>query len=213
MFRAYQIPHAPLVVVDDSYGAVQAASGFLRRPVTVIPCERSGVPDVPVRTVRDISSLGQLNSVVRQLGRGSRRTAFAVQSQPDSDLDLRLAVRRHGHWGTRVTIGDGSTAEPSESDPSLSLPAGTPEVAAVVRSLCVRDVVGDNSRARGTLARRLPSLLEHLSVLLDDHTEVIRLHGDVATTPTGHLVVTAARATTDGTDPLETALRREVRTV
>lgn len=213
MLRAYQVPHAPLVVVDDSYGAVQAASGFLRCPVSVIPCHPSGVPDVPVRAVRDISSLRQLSSVVRQLASGSRRTAFAVQSQPDSDLDLRLTIRRHGHWGTRATIGYRSTAEPNETDPSLSLPAGTSDVAVAVRSLCVHDAVEDDSRARGILARRLPALLQHLSELLDDHTEVIRLHGDVATTPTGHLVLTAARAVTDGTSPLETALWREVRTV
>lgn len=210
LLRAYDVPHVPVIVVDDADTAVEATS-LLRLPVTVTACRPDGTPDPEPLTVRDVPSAEQLRAAVVRLEDSGERLAFAVQSQPVSDLDLRLSLHRHGRWGVTAELCTlGGTRAEDASHAVVCLPAKTAEVVASVRAVCP-SAHSEEARAARTLTHHLPELLERLSELLEDRRDVLALELELASTPSGRLWASSLTALTDGSDPAEAAILREVR--
>lgn len=209
LLRAYDVPHVPVIVVDDADTAVEATS-LLRLPVTVTACRSDGTPDPQPTTMRNVPSAEQLRAAVAR--REYCEEGLVIQSQPGSDLDLQLTLRRHRRWGVTAELSFLRDTGAERATPvALCLPPDPAEVTAAIRGLCSAKDGGWLARATRTLTQRLPTLLAQLSELLEDRADILRLELELASTPSGHLLASSTRAVRDGSDPDEVAILREVR--
>jgi len=210
LLREHDIPQVPLIIVDDADTAVEAKQ-LLHPPLTVTACRPDGTPDPEPTTVRDVRSRQDLRAAIARLEDRTDGNAFAVQSQPLSDLDLRLRLRRHGRWGVTAELrAPGGAAVENATTAVLWLPPETDEIGRSIRALCPK-ARWDEVRAARTMTQHLPGLLERLSELLECRADVQCLQLEVASTPSGHLWASSITAATDGSDPAEAAILREVR--
>ena len=97
------MPHVPLIVADDADTAVDAAA-LLRLPVSVTVCRPDGAPGGRSTVVRDVGSIQELRATVIEQEDCADPVAFAIQSQPASDIDIQVTIRRHGPWGGTATM-------------------------------------------------------------------------------------------------------------